>query len=190
MLTISALSIITGSIISQQTLQARSETATEMQRGTERGEASAGPVGAVVGGLFGGATGLVRDTENVVTGKTAEERAMRESSDDMDMTYDESEMSEPQSNTATEMERGTEHGEEVAGPVGAAVGGLFGAGVGLAEDTGDFVTGKTAKRNDMQNQEEDIFMTYEGPSAYDEDMDLIPRDVSHMDHTLTIDEVE
>jgi hypothetical protein len=65
-LTILAFSIVC--MLNQQTLQARSETSREMERGAARGEEKAGPVGAAVGGLFGAGVGLTEDTGNWVTG--------------------------------------------------------------------------------------------------------------------------
>lgn len=181
--TISVFSVIAGSMmLNEHTLQARSETAIEMQEGAARGDETAGPVGAVVGGLFGGATGLARDTENAITGEPREERVILrdEYKDDMLPTYDtynyddvDEWYTNGRSETAKEMEKG------------AASGGIVGAGVGLAKDTEEAVTGKDYDEEEVivEPSERKVFIT-------DEDMDLIPRDVSRMDNTLSIDEVE
>ncbi len=190
MLITSAFSIVVG-MLNQQTLQAHSETATEMNKGAASGEQAAGPVGAAVGGLFGGAVGLVKDTGDTVSGTTTEEREMRDeereridkgmsvyegSSDEMgyDSDMDES-RPRRRSETATEMEKGAASGEEMAGPVGAAVGGLFGAGVGLVEDTGEFVAGEKGEEYEEGRPEEETSMTMRGEMK---------------DGNLTIDEVE
>lgn len=190
-LIISAFSIVIT--LNQQSLHAYSETAREMEKGADSGEEAAGPVGAAFGGLFGGAVGLVKDTGDTVAGRTDEEREMRDqreeeyemrnrrnARDEMYMA-DESDMDEPrpyrQSETSREMEKGSASGEEAAGPVGAAVGGLFGAGVGLVEDTGEFVTGQKAEEYEEQRPEE-------------EEMPMIRYTGEMNDGNLTIDEVE
>lgn len=189
MLTISVFSIIAGSMmLNQHTLQARSETAREMEEGTARGEEAAGPVGAVVGGLLGGATGLVKDTGDAVTGDRV---IVDEYEDDiLPRTYDDEYIYEDvytngRSETAKEMAKGAASGENLLGPVGAVAGGIVGAGVGLAKDTDEAITGRNYGEEEViiGPSEREVFIT-------EEDMDLIPRDISPMDNTLTIDEVE
>jgi len=202
-LTITAFSIIAGSMLSQQTLQARSETATEMEKGTEHGEEVAGPVGAVFGGLLGGTVGLVKDTGDVVTGETEEDRILRDRYEDETMpasyyeeeivpvTYDKYDdmddlYTNGRSETAKEMEKGAASGEDLLGPIGAVAGGIVGAGVGLAKDTGEAVTGRDYEEEVvLEPRETEMFMT-------DDEMDItmIPRDVSSTDNQLIISDVD
>ncbi len=204
-LTILALSIITYGMLNEQTLQARSETATEMEKGTAHGEEVAGPVGAVVGGLFGGTVGLAKDTGDVVTGETDKDIIIRDNrydDDTMQVSYYEDEIvpttydtykyediddlyTDERSETSKEMEKGAASGEDLLGPIGAVAGGIVGTGVGLAKDTSEAVTGREYDEEIVEPSKTEIFMT-------DDDMDItmIPRDVSSTDNELIMSDVD
>lgn len=59
------------------------------------------------------------------------------------------------SETAREIEKATASGEETAGPVGAAAGGVVGAGVGLVKDTAHLFSGKPVEETDEEAMEEE-----------------------------------
>jgi len=210
-LNITAFAIITGITFNQQTMQARSETAREIDKGSSHGEEVAGPVGAVAGGLLGAGVGAVKDTGDVLSGRTRDESIIIEDRyetplfdeniygnvddelyanrrldtgiyDDMDDEL----YTNGRSETAKEMEKGAASGEDLLGPVGAVAGGIVGAGVGLVKDTGEAVTGRDYEEELVREPSEtETFMT-------DDDMDItmIPRDVSNNDNQLIMSDVD
>jgi hypothetical protein len=124
-----------GIILANQSIRAQSETVSEMEKASASGEEVAGPIGAAVGGFFGGAVGLVKDTGNTISGTTSTEEMYMDNDSDLETVA-------PRTETAKEMKKAATSGEEVAGPLGAAAGTLVGAGVGLVKDTGEVIAGK------------------------------------------------
>lgn len=159
MVTISALSIITCGIVHQQELFGD----------------------GIVGGLFDVASDTVEGTGKVITGRATKDDKLQERreedvlmiEDDSDMNHDE-DMAEASTNgrgeISKEMEKGAASGEEVAGPVGGVVGGLFGVGVGAVKETGEVITGRDGKDNDndVAQEKEEVEIS----TDTDDDMDV------------------